>query len=57
MDQFIDQLKIKFEDESDNFGNLNLHNENNEFKVDCSGENMGCGKPFTHMMLGIMMKK
>ena len=52
MDQFIDQLKIKFEDESDDFGDLNLHYENNEFKVDCSGENKECGKPFTRNDVG-----
>ena len=47
IDQFLDQVKIEFEDESDHFGNLNLHGENNEFKVDCSGENKGCGNTFT----------
>ena len=53
MDQFLDQVKIEFENESDNFGNfISLHDENKEFKVDCSGENMGCGKTLTHDDVG-----
>ena len=47
MDQFIDQLKVTCEDESDNFGNFDLHDENNLMNLKFRREH-GCGNTFTH---------
>ena len=44
----VDQIQIKFEDESDGFDDPAVHNDNTDYITDFSDENKECGKSFTN---------
>ena len=50
-DKILDEIKIKFEDESDGFDDPFVLNINTNCITDFSGENKECGNSFTKMII------
>ena len=49
--EILDEIKIKFEDESDGFDDPFVLNINTNCITDFSGENKECGNSFTKMII------
>ena len=46
-EKMLDQIQIKFEDESDGFDYPTVHNDNTDYITDFSDENKECGNSFS----------